>query len=1129
MKKKVAEKRTCVLVLGMHRSGTSAITRVLNIAGAKLPTNMMGPGAGNETGHWESNILAHCSDDILNELDSAWHDWRALEINRLSAKRRDEIIEEIRGIIEAEYNQAPFFVVKDPRICRFAPLFIEALTDADFDVRVVLIFRNPLEVCESLELRNNLSKADAALLWLRHVLDAESASRKLKRSIFTYDLLLNDWKTVFKKLSGELALNNTHDVNEIAPQIDEFLSPKHRHHMRTTEDVSDEPLLRDWIGAAYEQLLVLAQNSKSQMALARLDAIAGEFNRSNLFLYKLNSSMRATESDEISELRNSLNDRYQQLSESRATREEALRESQELTNVLTMREEEISQINIAAAQSEAMIAELKRAIAQQRRETKKTNSALIKQKMEAEKLKELLSQAGSNEAVLLERIAQAEGDAGHFETTSTQRGIEIAELKGELARVTTTLTKYISQNQSLLAQLAEYRQAVQLLKFSNSWKITRPLRFISRKQKALRSLFSVILTGIKYGGGIFGTLEKAIKLYRKNGMAGIMSGIEVAIQREVQKQNIVPISNSIEFINQIVPGRKHALNSKWHRNFSDCSKGVFPAELPNITISAITFNSEKWLDNFVNSLNSEIFSKEKINLFFVDHGSSDATLSLLRKYKAENGKLFHSIKIFERPNLGYGCGNDYAIKMSRDDFVLVTNVDVEFHGDTLEKIVAAAIGDDKDVACWEVRQYPFEHPKYYDPVTLETSWCSHACILIRRSAYLKVGGYEQQIFMYGEDVELSYRFRCSNWKLRYVPFATITHHVDLNDASLRPSQFSGSIYANVMLRHRYGTDAEAAEGERMLYNLEIIETEPARVNAIRNAIAEVNKNRKYFQKLKQIPASQSFPFNGFDYHIRRDGHAVALIPLTCNAELPLVSVITRTHGEKVGLLKEAITSIINQSYSNIEHIIVEDRTDYARDIVEELSSLYSTKIRYIKSDGTGRSRAGNCGLKNANGEFIMLLDNDDLLFADHIEILVSRLIGNGNVVAAYAYAWEVQTASGDEESEYKELLHVTPIAHKLPYDKARLQQSNFIPIQAILIRRELYEKYGGFHEDLDYLEDWNLWARYSNGGNFELVPKTTSEYKTSSDVDLRKKRQQLLDQAYKPVLQRISSDAQKIR
>ena len=82
------------------------------------------------------------------------------------------------------------------------------------------------------------------------------------------------------------------------------------------------------------------------------------------------------------------------------------------------------------------------------------------------------------------------------------------------------------------------------------------------------------------------------------------------------------------------------------------------------------------------------------------------------------------------------------------------------------------------------------------------------------------------------------------------------------------------------------------------------------------------------------------------------------------------------------------------------------------------------------------------------------------------------------------------------------------------YSRERLRTENFIPIQAALFRRRLYDELGGFDPSLDMLEDWNLWVRYSLGGKFKLVPKTTSCYRTPVENEKKTARTESLDNAY---------------
>ena len=92
----------------------------------------------------------------------------------------------------------------------------------------------------------------------------------------------------------------------------------------------------------------------------------------------------------------------------------------------------------------------------------------------------------------------------------------------------------------------------------------------------------------------------------------------------------------------------------------------------------------------------------------------------------------------------------------------------------------------------------------------------------------------------------------------------------------------------------------------------------------------------------------------------------------------------------------------------------------------------------------------------------------------------------------------------------------------LTFQKILHQKQGQLPIQAILFKRSLYEDLGGFDPELENLEDWNLWVRYSATTQFKLIPKTTSMYRTPWDIDEKSRRQVILDQ-YLPIAQAKNS------
>jgi hypothetical protein len=291
-------RRTSIVVLGMHRSGTSAITRLLNIAGASLPKRLMPPGEYNKRGHWEPAELVEFHDRLLSDLGSRWDDWRPLRLDSLTDVQRSNAKAGLREILSTDYGEAPLIVIKDPRVCRLAPLLLEALDEAAFEVKVIMAIRNPLEVAASLMRRDTdwsdeKSPAYAGLLWLRHVLDGEAATRMRSRTVLTFDRLLADWKSTFLRLTRDLDIVWPSRLDEISLQVDAFIAPEERHFNRTNAAIRHFPTFGNWIADTFKALLALEHTPRDSGAIAVLDRIRGEL--SNYTLVMAGQSFEAVE------------------------------------------------------------------------------------------------------------------------------------------------------------------------------------------------------------------------------------------------------------------------------------------------------------------------------------------------------------------------------------------------------------------------------------------------------------------------------------------------------------------------------------------------------------------------------------------------------------------------------------------------------------------------------------------------------------------------------------------------------------------------------------------------------------------------------------------------------------------
>lgn len=515
---------------------------------------------------------------------------------------------------------------------------------------------------------------------------------------------------------------------------------------------------------------------------------------------------------------------------------------------------------------------------------------------------------------------------------------------------------------------------------------------------------------------------------------------------------------------------------------------------PEIDLSLVTFNSARWIDEFFSSLCAQSYPLNRIHVFIRDNGSTDETIPLLEHVR-HCYKGFASLQMESGSNVGFGQGHNGNLPYGHSPFFLVSNLDLTFEVDAITKIVTQALSDEASVASWEFRQKPFEHPKYYNPITMQTSWSSSACILFRREAIARVGGYEPRIFMYGEDVELSYRLRAEGFTLKYHPSSVCWHYTYGAIGEVKPLQFIGSKLGNAYVRLRYGNWRQVLAIIPLFMVLFFLRQRFAgqRLKVL-NACVQLLRNALYFLATRKARIV-SFPFDYFDYERCRLGAFYENRPLPSVA--PLVSVIVRTCKGRQPCLKEAVLSVLNQTYPNIELVVVEEGSTTSQEFMREISARgVLTSVRYLSIEKGGRSKAGNAALVAANGEYLCFLDDDNLFFADHIEVLAQELLAREDVSEVYGAAWQVATCALAVDDWKCQDIRYHSIRNKI-FSRALLSQQKNIPFQSVMFKKALYDERGGFNEVLESSEDCDLWLRYTAGHEFIFVPKLTSLHRIS--------------------------------
>ena len=164
-------------------------------------------------------------------------------------------------------------------------------------------------------------------------------------------------------------------------------------------------------------------------------------------------------------------------------------------------------------------------------------------------------------------------------------------------------------------------------------------------------------------------------------------------------------------------------------------------------------------------------------------------------------------------NLGSGGGSNALAACGDEEAIWVLNPDTYPAPSAMSELLNALGGD--DVAIAEARQIPIEHPKAYDPTTGDTPWASGFSMIVRRSVFDGVGGFDAQFFpMYCDDVDLSWRVRAAGWRVVHVPTAVVLHDKPIESGgAIRWSHDEArwSHLARLWLYRKYGRpDLEAA-------------------------------------------------------------------------------------------------------------------------------------------------------------------------------------------------------------------------------------------------------------------------------------------------------------------------------
>ncbi len=278
----------------MHRSGTSLLTRIINLLGAGVPANLIPATSDNPNGYWESEPIMKFNIELMVESGNSWKTCGSISDSFFNYLKAERYQDKARTILRQEFGETPLIVIKCPRICRLFPFWENVLIEAGYEIYPILMVREPREVYQSLAARALTPKVrggkivqeeHAALLWLRYILDSERYTRHKQRYVIQYTELIRDWYFALNGLTSFFNLSLTIHSEAIRTEVNNLLRPEMRRQKAPDED----KLITNYDVFTQVEEVYRMFNNTGNLSLEKLDYLTHHLN--TLFEEKIASEL----------------------------------------------------------------------------------------------------------------------------------------------------------------------------------------------------------------------------------------------------------------------------------------------------------------------------------------------------------------------------------------------------------------------------------------------------------------------------------------------------------------------------------------------------------------------------------------------------------------------------------------------------------------------------------------------------------------------------------------------------------------------------------------------------------------------------------------------------------------------
>lgn len=261
-----------VVVLGMHRSGTSAVARALRVMGVDLGSHLLPPAADNSKGFFEDADLVDLNIRLMDACGTNWSSMRSLRLDVLSDRDLADFQAQATLLLQDRLSKVDIFGIKDPRMCLLLPFWQPIFENLNCRVKYVLASRTPMAVADSLFQRNAFLHEFSYCLWARYIFEAILQTQANIDAVLDYDHLMDNPSTQVVRLARNLGLEAELNQKSLEEYQSQFLDVEMRHSRYGLNDVQSASGLPEFVSRFYAVVLQAASDNLSDRTRSLLGA-----------------------------------------------------------------------------------------------------------------------------------------------------------------------------------------------------------------------------------------------------------------------------------------------------------------------------------------------------------------------------------------------------------------------------------------------------------------------------------------------------------------------------------------------------------------------------------------------------------------------------------------------------------------------------------------------------------------------------------------------------------------------------------------------------------------------------------------------------------------------------------------